>query len=286
MFLTALEIRLALPFGKNTDFLFGTVIFAPMEWYEFSIAFFGSAIAGAINTLAGNGSAITLTILTEVLGLPGNVANGTNRLGVFTQSTAGTYAFYKNGKLNIRRSWVYIFPTIIGAIIGILVAIWIDNASFRRVFRGLMVVMLLVILVKPKRWLRETDASAKLPLWISLPVFLALGFYGGFIQMGMGVFFLAAMVLLAKYSIIQGNAVKLFVVGVYTVAAIALFQWQGLIDWKIAAIMAVGQGLGGYYTAHYASLYPQANVWAYRVLVVVIFLAIAKLFDLHLLLFS
>ena len=61
-----------------------------MEWYEFLIAFIGSAVAGAINTLAGNGSAITLTILTEVLGLPGTVANGTNRLGVFTQSAAGT----------------------------------------------------------------------------------------------------------------------------------------------------------------------------------------------------
>jgi len=75
------------------------------------------------------------------------------------------------------------------------------------------------------------------------------------------------------------------VVGAYTIVALILFQWHGLIDWKIAAVFAVGQGLGGYYTAHYASVYPQANVWAYRVLVVVIILAIVKLFDLHLLLF-
>ena len=52
------------------------------EWYVYVIAFIGALIAGSVNTLAGNGSAITLSILTELLGLPGNLANGTNRIGV------------------------------------------------------------------------------------------------------------------------------------------------------------------------------------------------------------
>jgi uncharacterized membrane protein YfcA len=52
-----------------------------LHWYHYAIAIIGSAVAGSINTLAGNGSAITLTILTELLGLPGNMANGTNRVG-------------------------------------------------------------------------------------------------------------------------------------------------------------------------------------------------------------
>ena len=46
------------------------------------IAVAGAFAAGVINALAGNGSVITLTILTELIGLPGNVANGTNRVGV------------------------------------------------------------------------------------------------------------------------------------------------------------------------------------------------------------
>ncbi len=42
-----------------------------IEWYHYAIAIAGGVVAGAINTLAGNGSAITLSILTEVMGLPG-----------------------------------------------------------------------------------------------------------------------------------------------------------------------------------------------------------------------
>lgn len=251
-----------------------------MEWYHYAIAIAGGALAGGINTLAGNGSAITLSILTELLGLPGNMANGTNRVGILTQSLAGTYAFYRNGRLDMSRSWSYILFTILGAIAGIIVATRVSNEQFLGVFRFLMVFMLIVILIKPKRWLIATDTSRKTNLWIVAPVFLAIGFYGGFIQMGMGIFFLAAMVLGARYSLIDGNAVKIVVVGAYTILAVLIFAWQGLIDWKIGFIMAIGQTAGGYFTAHYASKYESANVWAHRVLVVVVIGAILMMFDI------
>ncbi len=256
-----------------------------LEWYHYLIAIAGSAIAGAINTLAGNGSAITLTILTELLGLPGNMANGTNRVGVLTQSAASTYAFYRNDKLDVWGSRLYISLITIGAIAGVIVAVYVSNEQFKSVFRFLLVIMLFVILVKPKRWLRQTDSTVKLPIWFSVPIFLGLGFYGGFIQMGMGVFFLATMVLVAKYSIMDSNVIKSFVVGLYTIVVIAIFQYQGLIDWKIGGIMAIGQTAGGYWTAHFGSRYEAANLWAHRLLIVVVILAIIKTFNLHLLFF-
>lgn len=242
------------------------------------IALIGAFVAGAINTLAGNGSAITLTILTEMLGLPGNVANGTNRVGILTQTTASSWAFYRNDRLDLSNSGLYIVLTTIGALVGIYAAIQVSNEAFREVFRFLLVFMLLVILVKPKRWLRETSDIRKLPLWISVPVFLALGFYGGFIQMGMGVFFLAAMVLIAHYNIIDSNAVKSAVIAVYTLAAVAIFAWQGLIDWKIGGLMAIGQTAGGYLTARFAATDPRAGKWAYRILIVVVVWAILRMF--------
>ena len=244
------------------------------------IAVVGAFVAGAINTLAGNGSAITLTILTELLGLPATVAIGTNRVGVLTQSLAGSWAFHRSGRLKLENSGFYIFLTTIGALVGIYVALIVSNEEFKQVFRFLLVLMFIVILVKPKRWLREDTEARALPWWISVPVFLALGFYGGFIQMGMGVFFLAAMVLIAHYNIIDSNAVKVAVVALYTIAAVAIFAWQGLIDWKIGGLMAIGQTAGGYLTARFAATDPRAGKWAYRILIVVVIWAIARMFGL------
>ncbi len=252
-----------------------------LELYHYIIAITGGALAGCINTLAGNGSAITLTILTEILGLPGNMANGTNRVGVLTQSSAATYAFYKNGRLDWHRSRFYIILTGIGAIAGVLVAVWIDDDDFKSVFKYLMIVMLFVVLVKPKRWLRETDVSNPPGLAFVIPAFLFLGFYGGFIQMGMGVIFLAVMVLGVKWSLIDSNVIKSFIVAIYTAVVIAIFQYKGLIDWRIGAILAIGQTAGGWFTANFASKYEKANLWAYRLLVFVMILAVIKLFNLH-----
>ena len=251
-----------------------------MTLLELSIAIFGGFFAGFINTLAGNGSAITLTILTEVFGLPGNIANGTNRIGVLAQGVFGSYIFHKNGKLKPERSIIILSTTIGGAIVGVITAVYASNEQFLNVFRFMMVAMLFVIIVKPKRWLKEPEDLGQLNRWITIPLFTVIGFYGGFIQMGMGIFFLAALVLVAKYSIIDSNAIKTFVVTAYTVLVVIIFQVRGLIVWEIGLTLAIGQAIGGWISATFASKHPKANVWAYRVLIFAVLLSIAAIFEI------
>ncbi len=248
------------------------------HWYHYAIAIIGSAIAGGINTLAGNGSAITLPILMEVLGLPETVANATNRVGIFTQNIASTFSYYKNGKLDVARSWLQILLIVSGAIVGVVAATVISNEGFAQVFRYLMVVMLLLVLVKPSRWLREQKAERPLPLWLNIPMLLGLGFYGGFIQMGFGVFFLAVMVLGAGFNFLNSNVLKSAVILIYTAIVLAIFHYKGLIDWKIGALMALGQTTGGFLAAEFAVKYPNSGKWAYRILIAVIIVAIFRLF--------
>lgn len=242
------------------------------------IAVIGGFLAGVINTLAGNGSAITLTIMTELMGMPGNLANGTNRLGIFSQTALGAWAFHREGKLDLRQARPYIAITFLGAIPGVWTALQVSNEEFRSVFGYMLIVMLLVILVKPERWLKEGVIREKPDYWFSVPIFFGLGFYGGFIQMGMGIFFLAAMVLGAGYDMIRANAIKVLVVAVFTLLIIVVFQWTGRIDWEAGLLIASGQAAGGYLTAKYASRYPEAKVWAYRLLIVVVIASIVKIF--------
>jgi uncharacterized protein len=248
--------------------------------YEYILAMTGSFIAGAINTLAGNGSVITLSILTDLIGLPGNLANGTNRVGVLLQAAGSGTGFAKNKMIDLAKSRNIIILTIIGAIVGVYTATIVSSAQFLAVFKYLMLVMLLVILVKPERWLITSGAKSNLPGWISIPAFLLLGFYGGFIQMGMGIFFLAVLVLLSKYSIMEANAIKTIVIFIYTILVLAIFAYQGLVNWEVGIIMAIGQTMGGYLTAAYASRWPDINLWAYRLLIIIIIFAILIQFEI------
>lgn len=249
-----------------------------MELWMYVVAVVGGLVAGFINVLAGYGSVITLAILMDVIGLPGVAANGTNRVGVLAMSVAGTSAYQKNGMLDFARGKFIIIAVFIGAVAGVLTAISVSNEQFREIFKYLVVLFFFLLLVNPKKWIKEHVEDYDLPWWKALLIYIPIGFYGGFIQVGMGIIFLAATVLMAKFSLMKANALKLVVVMTFTIMALAIFQYKGLVNWKVGALLAAGQATGGYLTAHYASNWKNANVVAYRVLMVVITVVMLKTF--------
>lgn len=252
-----------------------------MEWYQIIIAIGGGLIAGIINTLAGNGSAITLSILTEVLGVPGNIANGTNRIGIALQTLSSSYTFQRGGVLDWKAHKRPVILISSGALIGVLTALWVSNEQFMFVFRYLIVLMFFLLLIRPSRWIKPKESGDPWPRYIIWPALILLGFYGGFIQMGMGIFFLAIAVLGAKYTLLEANAIKVLVVAIYTVPAILLFQSQGRIEWIFGLTIGIGQLIGGIYTAKYAVKYPGINKLAYYALILAVVLAMGSLFGLY-----
>ncbi len=65
-----------------------------MEWYIYLAIILVGIIAGFINTHAGSGSLLTLPLL-MFLGLPANIANGTNRVAIFLQNIVAVGSFKK-----------------------------------------------------------------------------------------------------------------------------------------------------------------------------------------------
>jgi len=250
-----------------------------MEPYLYIVAILGGFVAGVMNALAGFGSAVTLGIMIEFIGLPANLANGTNRINMFTQTSLSTLAYHRQGKLRLNKSWPIIIATTIGALVGVYLAIVISNETFKEFYRYLLLVMFLIILVNPKRWIRETDDDYKLSIWISIPLFLCLGVLGGFIQMGFGLFALFILVLLSRYNIIEANAIKVAIIAIYTLVILIIFHLQGLVDWRIGLLFAIGQGTGGYLAAHLSAKYRKADKWVYRLLVVIVAVILFRSFD-------
>jgi len=135
---------------------------------DYLIAISGGIVAGGMNTLAGYGSVITLTILMDVLGLPATMANASNRVNVLSGVVASGIGFHKNGRLDLSRGRPIILLTFIGAMLGIWLAITISNEAFKSVFKYLVIMLLVVLLAKPKRWLRDSSELYDMPLWLMI----------------------------------------------------------------------------------------------------------------------
>lgn len=202
-------------------------------------------VAGFINTLAGSGSLVTLPVLI-LLGLPANVANGTNRVGVLLQNIVAVATFRNSGTVDYGGSWKLVLPTVVGSVIGAELAVDLDEALLRQVIGVLMLVMLAVMLVKPERWI-ATHANRRDPrLMVEVPLFFVIGVYGGFIQVGVGIFLLAGLVLSAGYNLVGANALKNLIVLVFTAAALVVFVRNGQVQWTLGLLLAAGQALGAW----------------------------------------
>lgn len=247
--------------------------------FEYGLAFLAAFLAGVINTLAGNGSVITLSIMTDMLAMDAGIANATNRVGILFQTLGTTTGFFKNDMMIRGGQKKIIWVCTAGALAGVLTVVQTSNENFLFVFRYMMIVMLIIVLLKPEKWIREHAGIVDVNNWIQLPAYFIIGFYGGFIQMGAGIFMLAMMVLMSGYTMMMANVMKSILVMVFTVIVLIVFQYKGLIHWKIGLVMAISQTLAGYGTARYASQWKGINVWAYRLLIVVIVLAIISQFS-------
>ncbi|GIW70918.1 MAG: hypothetical protein KatS3mg102_0460 [Planctomycetota bacterium] len=75
---------------------------------------------------------------------------------------------------------------------------------------------------------------------------LVLGAYAGFVQAGVGVLLLAALVGLGGHDLLRANAVKVVLVAGATVVSLAIFWWHGQVDWVLGLVLAAGMGVGGW----------------------------------------
>ena len=208
-------------------------------------------VAGFINTLAGTGSLITLPVLI-LLGLPATVANGTNRVGVLMQNIVAVATFRSRGALDVAGSWKLVLPAVVGSIVGARLAVDIDQQTMRNVIGVFMLVMLAILMLKPERWIAE-HASPRAPrLSVEVPLFFAIGVYGGFLQAGVGIFLLAALVLGAGFNLVGANAVKNLIVLAVTVVAIPVFVLHDQVQWTIGLLLGAGQAAGAWFAAYVA----------------------------------
>jgi len=202
-------------------------------------------IAGFINTLAGGGSLLTLPAL-MLVGLPADIANATNRVGVFLSAIEGTRGFHRHGKLDKTALVPILAPTIAGSLGGSLLASFLPTSLLEPILLSTLIAMAVAIVIRPTM---VAPPPGTIPLQVNqsikgvIGLFFA-GLYGGFVQAGVGFVLIAALCGALRYDLVRANALKMAATGIFSLVALTVFVVRDQVLWVPGLVLAAGTVLG------------------------------------------
>lgn len=204
-------------------------------------------VAGIINTLAGGGSNLTVPAL-MVLGMPADIANATNRVGVILQGIVGAVGFRKHKKLPTHDFKSIMIPLLVGSLFGSLAAAYAPQFLLKYLLLGAMLFVATIILFRPDiiappaGTTPYTVAERPQALWL----LLLSGFYGGFVQAGVGFILITAFAGVLRYDLVASNALKVLATVFFTSVALIIFIYNDQVRWVPGLILAIGSMTGAH----------------------------------------
>jgi len=217
-------------------------------WQIFVLALVG-VLAGWLNVMAGGGSLLTVPVML-FMGIPGPVANGTNRIAILAQNITAVTTFRRRGFSDFRLSFSLSAAAAIGALGGASIGVRLDGVWFDRVLAIIMVaVMILMATGRDKVKPIDGDGRTK-NLLLGHVLMVGAGFWGGFIQIGVGFILMPILHRVLGLDLVRVNMHKVFIVLVYTVVALAVFASQLELLWWTGLALALGNSIGGWLGAH------------------------------------
>ncbi|WP_024287820.1 sulfite exporter TauE/SafE family protein [Cellulomonas sp. KRMCY2] len=258
-----------------------------MEPFELGIVLLAGILAGTINTVVGAGTLITFPLLVA-LGVPPLTANVSNTVGLVPAAVTGAWGYRRE----LRGHW----PTVarmatlsaLGGVGGGLLLLAAPAESFTAVVPWLLVLAAVLAAVQPRvaahlrRHAQGVGANvtqthhadiSTLPLTVGLGVGIAAtGVYGGYFGAAQGVVLVALLGIAWTTDLQRANGAKNVLAGVANLVSATVFVVGGVVDWQLAALIAVGSAVGGVLGARVGRRIPAPVL---RTLIVVVALAAA-----------
>ena len=257
-----------------------------MELWHYLLLSVLGIIAGTLNVLAGGGSLLTLPAMV-FMGLDGAVANGTNRVAILAQNVTAVGGFRKLGFSDMKLSFSLALAALPGGICGALLGTMVRGELFNRILGVVLIAVLLLMTVQGMRRAKEGGARAAEGAEVGNPVpsrrqmilghlaMVGVGFFGGFIQAGVGFLLMAVLNRVLGLDLVRVNMHKVFIVAVFTLAALIIFAARGQVLWVPGLALAVGNSIGGWIGSHLSVL--KGESWIRTTLYVTLFLMAIKL---------
>ena len=212
------------------------------------LLFLVAAAAGAVNSVAGGGSFLTLPTLLYA-GVPPVVANATSTMAMLPGSVASAVAYRR--ELHVVRRWLMPLGivSLAGGFLGGVLLVRTSDTSFMRLLPWLM--LLAAATFTCGDGVRRTLSLEHLHgnVWLVAAIQFIIAIYGGYFGGGMGIMMLASFALVGMLDIHEMNALKTLLGVLINVLALGEFIVKGIVAWRPGVIMVAGAVVGGYFGA-------------------------------------
>lgn len=242
-----------------------------LSWEIIVLLIASGVLVGIINTLAGGGSILTISIFTA-MGLPITTANGTNRIAVVLQNLTASLTFIRKRMLDVKAGLLLSIPTVVGNIVGSMLATRIDERIFKICMGVVLTLILIYMIFDRHNRIYHGGHGLRIKPWHYVWFFL-IGFYGGYIYIGLGYVVLAVTVWTMRLDIITANILKGFVIFVSSPFALLVFMWNDQVAYLYGLLHGVGNIIGAFLASHYAMGWGVKFVRIFTIVVVIVCLA-------------
>jgi len=265
-------------------------------WYQYPLLFLVAAVAGAVNSVAGGGTLLTFPALVWAgqfapawAGQVEKLANATSTVALWPGQLGSLWGYRREIGRSHTAIALLAVPSFLGGLAGALLLLGTANETFAALVPYLILTATLLFAVQRplSRWQRSRGkeegrrtneqggtpgtggpsslilhpSSFPLARWtvvLAFQFFVAV--YGGYFGAGIGILMLAAFGFLGLTNIHRMNGLKNINGMCINAVAAVLFIVNGLVDWRLAPLMAAGSILGGYAGAGTARRIGQENV--------------------------
>ncbi len=254
-----------------------------MDWHQYLVLFLVAAVGGAVNSVAGGGTLLTFPALLWIGRLAEVIANATSTVALWPGQLGSLWGYRKELGPSHRAVALLAVPSFLGGLIGATLLLKTSNETFRALVPYLIFAATLLFIAQEPlaRWQRrraeraaaeQGSGSATIASgthraawsavrWAVVMLFqLFVAIYGGYFGAGIGILMLAELGFLGFTNIHRMNALKNINGMCINGVAAVMFIVNGLVDWRLASLMAAGAILGGYAGAGAAQRIGQKNV--------------------------
>jgi len=223
-----------------------------LELWQGAVLIAVGIAGGFVNVMAGGGSLITVPVMV-FMGLPGPVANGTNRIAILAQNVTAIVTFARRGFSDYRLSLTLAACAVPGALAGALVGTQLEGVWFNRALAFIMIAVMLVMYFDRGATEQSKDHQpTRRQLFNGHLLMVGAGFWGGFIQLGVGFILMPILNRVMGLDLVRTNMHKVFIIAFYTIVALSVFASQVKLMWMVGIALALGNSVGGYLGAHFA----------------------------------